>query len=81
MNTTLLSKKYQIVVPKEVREAMGLREGDEVSLRPIDADTALLVRRSADPVGALRGLGKDVWKKLGGSHRYIRNERASWSKK
>ena len=77
---TTLSRKYQIVVPKAVRVRMRLQEGDEVSLQPLDEDRALLVRTSKDPVRALAGLGKDVWKKLGGTQKYLRTERASWHK-
>jgi hypothetical protein len=31
-----------------------------------------------DYVKALRGLGRDVWRELGGAEKYIHKERASW---
>lgn len=80
MNTTTLSKKNQIVVPKDVRDSMNLKSGEEVALYPLDNDRAVLVRRSKDPVAALHGLGKDIWRKLGGTEKYLKNERASWQK-
>ncbi len=81
MNKTTLSKKYQVVVPKAVREQMKLRVGEQVSLYGIDAHRAVLVRHPKDYVAALEGLGKEVWEALGGAEKYIRGERASWQKK
>ncbi|OGG79665.1 hypothetical protein A3A39_01695 [Candidatus Kaiserbacteria bacterium RIFCSPLOWO2_01_FULL_54_13] len=77
---TTLSKKYQVVVPKEVRTRMRLRTGETVALYPLDEERALLVKHPADPLKALRGLGKDVWRSLGGTRKYIRSERKSWLK-
>ena len=31
-----VSSKYQIVIPREVREALGIRKGQMVSVIPID---------------------------------------------
>ena len=42
---------------------------------------ALLVKRPEDYVAALEGLGKEVWKALGGGDAYIRKERTAWGKK
>lgn len=77
---TTLSKKYQVVVPKDVRTRMRLKIGEQVALYPLDEERALLVRQSRDPVKALRGLGKDVWRSLGGTRKYLRAERGSWRK-
>lgn len=57
---------------------MRLSAGVRVSLYPIDEDRALLVKHPKDPVRALKGLGKEIWKSLGGVDAYIRNERDSW---
>ncbi len=80
MPTTTLSKKYQIVVPKEVRQSMRLRAGEEVALYPVSGEKAVLVKYDADPVLALQGLGKEMWRSLGGTEKYIKQERASWQK-
>lgn len=80
METTKLSGKYQIVVPKAIREQLKLKAGMFVALHPIDDDRAILVKHPADYVKALKGLGKDLWKELGGGAQYLRKERASWQK-
>ncbi len=80
MPVTTLSTKYQVVIPKAVRKGMGLRAGEEVSVHMVDKDKAVLVRSHTNPVSALSGLGKDVWRSLGGTEKYIKTERASWKK-
>ena len=80
MQSTKLSKKYQIVVPKEVRQKMKLQAGAQVTIYPLDAQRAVLVKYPQDYVSALKGLGKEVWQSLGGADKYIKQERASWEK-
>lgn len=75
-----LSKKYQIVVPKEVRKRMNLQAGTTVTLYLLDAQRAILVKHPNNYVAALKGLGKETWKALGGGDKYIKQERASWKK-
>ena len=80
MDTAKLSKKYQIVIPREVREQMGLRIGESVAVYSVDKQRAVLVKHPSNYVQVMKGLGKEMWKKLGGTSRYIRQERASWKK-
>lgn len=80
MNTiTKLSQKYQVVIPKEIRQRMRLKAGMSVTLQPLDENRAVLVKQPKDYVAALSGLGQDVWKKLGGVN-YIKRERQRWDK-
>lgn len=81
MNTSKLSSKYQIVVPKEVREKLNLKSGSKINVYSIDENHAILTTQSVDYVKSLRGLGKEVWDALGGADKYIKEERASWDKK
>lgn len=81
MDTAKLSRKYQIVVPKEVRKKMNLHVGERVAVYGVDENRAMLVRRPKSYADALQGLGKEVWEALGGADKYIREERASWDKK
>lgn len=81
METAKLSHKYQIVVPREVRKKMKLQAGSRLSIYPLDEKKAVILKYPENYVEAIRGLGKDVWRKLGGAARYIKQERASWNKK
>lgn len=78
MATTTLSKKYQVVIPKEIRKRMGLHAGATIAVHALDDSKAILVKHPTDPVKAMRGLGKTVWRALGGTEKYIKAERVSW---
>ncbi len=80
MAITTVSKKYQIVVPREVRARMKLRVGARLVLYPLDEERAVLIKQPDDYVKKLRGLGKDLWQSLGGADKYIKQERNSWLK-
>lgn len=71
MPTSKLSRKYQITVPKEVREKLGLEKGSKVIIRGEGDDKAVL-----EPVDSLvekyEGLGKKVWEKLGGADEILK---------
>ncbi len=45
MAVVSLSTKGQIVLPREIREALGLREGDKLEIR-LDGDRVVLTRLS-----------------------------------
>ena len=79
MTKTTLSQKYQIVIPKEIRNEMHLNTGSEVTMHAVDENMAVIVRHPKDVTKALTGLGKEVWQKLGGVE-YIKRERAAWDK-
>lgn len=53
-----LSTKGQLVIPKNIRDAYSLQEGDEVLLIP--RSEGLLVKRREGGGGGLRGLLKDL---------------------
>lgn len=80
MEVAKLSQKYQIVVPKKVRQEMGLRVGESVGVYSLDKQRAILIKKPKSHVDALAGLGKEVWDALGGVE-YIRKERTLWDKK
>lgn len=81
MAKSRLSRKYQIVVPKEVREKLNLQAGNEVVVYPVDEQRAMIVKQPKSYADALEGLGQEVWRALGGTEKYIKQERASWDKK
>jgi AbrB family looped-hinge helix DNA binding protein len=72
-----LSKKGQLVIPKEMREALGVKEGDEL-LVTFDAGRVVLTRPQ-EYARATRGLLKGTWGRSKRSvDRYLARERRSW---
>jgi AbrB family looped-hinge helix DNA binding protein len=49
-----LSSKNQVVVPKEARNALNLKPGEKIRVVVMD-NRVVLVKKSKDPVAALRG--------------------------
>ncbi|MEA3346294.1 MAG: AbrB/MazE/SpoVT family DNA-binding domain-containing protein [Chloroflexota bacterium] len=72
-----LSRRNQMVLPKRVREALGVQAGDVV-LMVIDGESVYLLPRPADYVEFMHGLGKEVWSQLGGGEAFHREEMISW---
>lgn len=75
-----LSHKYQMVLPKAIRKQMHLTAGNQIMVKGIDEDMAVILKRPDSITDKLSGLGKEVWEKLGGTDNYIKQERASWEK-
>ncbi len=67
-----LSSKNQIVLPKEAREAMNVKGGDEL-LVVVKGGVTLLMPRPESYAKALSGKGKGVY-----SRKYLDEERRSW---
>jgi AbrB family looped-hinge helix DNA binding protein len=55
-STVKLSSKHQIVVPREAREALGLRPGDRLLVSVRDDGVIEMRRRPEDPAGELEGI-------------------------
>ncbi|MCX8103057.1 MAG: AbrB/MazE/SpoVT family DNA-binding domain-containing protein [Candidatus Bipolaricaulota bacterium] len=73
-----LGRKGQMVLPKEVREALGLEEGDSVIIALEEKGQALLAtpeRYAALTRGMLRGTWGQTQQEI---ERYLQRERASW---
>jgi AbrB family looped-hinge helix DNA binding protein len=76
MAEVTLSSKNQIVIPKEAREALGVKPGDKL-LVTVHNGEVMLMKRPAKYHLAIRGLvpqgfyGPD----------YLKEERASWKSK
>ena len=52
MAHTVVSSKYQVVIPQEIREGMGLRKGEVLQVIGKDGIIALVRER---PISELRG--------------------------
>ena len=75
MTTAKVSDKYQIAIPKEVREKIKLRKGTSVFVYT-DGDTVYIWKKPKDYVKAMLGLGKDTWS--GKGEEFLKKERESW---
>ncbi len=67
-----LSSKNQIVIPKEARQAMGVKGGDEL-LVVVKNDLTLVMPKPKRYARTLRGLAKAVY-----PAGYLKRERRSW---
>jgi AbrB family looped-hinge helix DNA binding protein len=60
MDTLKVSRKFQVVIPKKVREAMELKPGEELQIYIMDGSIHLHRPRS---IKELRGIAKGMrWK-------------------
>lgn len=60
METVTLSPKFQVVIPKKIREALGLRPGEKLQIYVLDGNIRLHRPR---PLRDLRGIAKGmIWK-------------------
>lgn len=72
-----LSKKGQLVIPSDIRRAIGVREGDEL-LISLEGERVVLTLPEQH-AKSTRGLLKGTWGKSGQDvRRYIDGERGSW---
>ena len=61
MTTVTVSPKYQVVIPKEVREALGIKVGERLDAIPYRGHLALVPVRSLKSArGFLKGIDTDV---------------------
>jgi AbrB family looped-hinge helix DNA binding protein len=72
MAEATLSTKNQIVIPREAREALGLKPGDKI-LVVVTGGKVLLLRKPKSYAAAIRGLARGKYSKD-----YLKKERASW---
>jgi AbrB family looped-hinge helix DNA binding protein len=61
MNTVTLSSKYQVVIPKEVRETVGLEAGTAFEIISYDHRIELI---PLQPMKNLRGIFKEIDKNI-----------------
>jgi AbrB family looped-hinge helix DNA binding protein len=74
-----VSHKFQIVIPKEVRELIGISKGD--TLQVYEKDHEIIMKKAElkkpSSIKDLKGLGKEIWKGVD-IEEYIKTERESW---
>jgi len=67
-----LNSKNQIVIPKEARQAMGVKGGDEL-LVVVNGALMFVMAKPKLYANTLRGLAKDTY-----PSGYLKRERGSW---
>lgn len=72
MAEATLSSKNQIVIPREAREALGLKPGDKLVF-VVRSGTVLVLQKPRSPHASLRGIGRGLYP---ASH--MEQERQSW---
>ncbi|HUI80403.1 MAG TPA: AbrB/MazE/SpoVT family DNA-binding domain-containing protein [Bryobacteraceae bacterium] len=72
MATATLSRRNQIVTPREAREALGVKAGDKL-LVVVRGEHVIVSRKPPSHAAAIRGLAKRLY-----PTGYLRKERQSW---
>jgi len=61
MTTVTVSPKFQIVIPKDVRQALGIKAGEKLDAIPYRGHIALVPKRSLKSArGFLKGIDTEV---------------------
>ena len=55
-----LNEKSQIVISKQMRQALGLKPGDQLAA-VVESDKIILRPKPKNPAARLRGIGKGTW--------------------
>ena len=72
MAEATFSSMNQIVIPREAREAAGIKAGDRLSV-VVRNNRVIVIQKSSEPFAAIRGSGRGIYPK-----NYLRKERRSW---
>lgn len=81
MQLVTVGTKYQIVIPKSIRNRMkGIRPGSKVGLYTDDETTATLKTKPEDWVKRTRGMMKEAWKGID-TTKYLEKLRNEWDRK
>ena len=75
MTITQLGENYQISVPKDVREALQLKPGDQLEVTVENGQVIMTPKTSH--TSRLFGKHRQLWQNIDAVE-YIRNERESW---
>ncbi len=77
---SLISSKYQTVIPVKIRRRLNLKAGDRLIWKIINVGNQLKIITEPEPKNwakYTRGLGKNIWKKVN-IDEYIKNLRSEW---
>lgn len=74
MAEATLSSKNQIVIPKEARDALGIKPGDKLIFVVEEGSNVIVLQKPKSYSSAIRGLSKKKY-----PEGYLQRERKSWS--
>jgi len=74
--TVRVSRKYQVVIPKQVRKALNINQGDELVVSVKDGQI-LMKPKPKSYTDYMRGLHKEVWRDVEAAD-YVEEERKTW---
>jgi AbrB family looped-hinge helix DNA binding protein len=75
MSMSKVGRRYQVVVPKEIREALNLKPVDYLEVKLIDGAVVMVPQDSC--TSRLFGKHQEVWQGED-AVAYVRRERESW---
>lgn len=75
MSQTLISSKYQLVIPKEIRKRIGIKPGQKLNIT-LAGDNIILTPKREWPEDHLKDL-RNLWKKTN-IKVFLKDERNSW---
>lgn len=76
MSKTIISDKYQVVIPKAVREKLNLKRGQVMYVYSTKDSSILMCPEKKWPEDYIKDL-KEVWKDVDVVN-YLHTERSSW---
>ena len=77
--TVRVSEKGQVVIPKRVRDKIGLETGDELTVNLV-GQKIILRRRPKSYTDYMWGLHEEAWRGVEAKD-YVDEERESWRRK
>ena len=72
-----LNEKSQIVISKQMRQALGLKPGDQLAA-VVEGDKIVLRLKPGNPAARLRGIGKGTWGNRTRIDAYLDKLRDEW---
>ena len=74
-----LNEKSQIVISKKMRQALGLKPGDQLAA-VVESDKIILRPKPKNPAARLRGIGKGTWGDRTKIDSYLDKLRDEWQR-
>lgn len=81
MQQATIGTKYQIVIPKEIRNKVkGLTPGTKVIVNSLDSQTVAIRKVEQNWVERTRGIAKEAWKNID-TTKFLEDLRNEWDRR